>query len=105
METLRVEGYRVATSFSRTLRRHGGVLVLVREQIECDEIFIKQFSQEVNCEVCGIYLKRYNVSLLCLYRCPSANVNSMYPVLDNVMNSAKLANGRALVCGDFNVNF
>ena len=102
---LHVDGYRVASSYSRNNTIGGGTVILVREHLEICDIKI---GSDLNIDKCieysSILIKNFNVFVLAVYRAPSGHFDTFLAVVEEILSSVGV--GREIVvAGDFNVHF
>ena len=97
--------YRVAASFCRVLRGHGGVMILVRDDIEFRDLSLSGLSCELDAEVSGVLLPSFDLVVITVYRSPSGDFDSFYGVLCGVLRRAGVLSRRLVLTGDFNVPF
>lgn len=99
-----IEGYRAASGYCRSERGHGGVAIYLMNDVECHDLNISGYSEEIHCEVTGVFLHNCMTQLVTVYRSPSGDLDRFFEimstVLDRVNQSLKI-----IVTGDFNVHF
>lgn len=104
LETLRLDGYSVASGFCRSVKIHGGVAIYVRNDVKFVSLELERFSEEVHCEVSGIFLGGEGLQLVTVYRSPDGDLNRYLEIMERVLDRLNFSK-RVVVTGDFNVHF
>jgi hypothetical protein len=74
---LRMIGYRLASSYSRSHQKRGGVCILCANQIQTRPLtLLNNFLEDYVFECCGIEIPSIKCIVICVYRTPSANALS-----------------------------
>lgn len=89
MEYMVLPGYRIAASYCRPSRRHGGAAIYLKNN--CNFLPIRDISKistEMHYEICGIYLKTNNskICILNIYRPPTGDFNLFLNILSHVLH-------------------
>lgn len=105
---LKIDGYKVATSYCRRNMKGGGVMILVKEDLQYEEkslgdIEIKE--QMFEAVSVNIIINKITINVSCIYRSPGAN-NSVYlESLEKLLLIINKVKGPKFICSDFNYNF
>ena len=100
-----VAKYRLGASFSRSERIHGGVAVLVREDVRYVPIDLSAFSVEIEAELAAVKLPDEHVVIVSIYRSPSGCLQTFMSVLARVFEVLSVGSFNVILVGDFNVHF
>lgn len=106
--TLAINGYNIASIYCRNTKRHGGVLILVKSNIDfAERNDLKEMSVEVDIEIAATEIKSYNSLIISLYRSPKGDFDNFINILNKVLNVLEQESTykSIFICGDFNVNF
>lgn len=98
-------GYVLGTSYSRTSHIHGGVGIYVREHIKFKNIELCKYCCEMHAEFCSIELLDFNCIVICIYRPCSGDFDVFLNALGNVLRSMTKLTKKIVLAGDFNVRF
>ena len=106
LSVLNINGYTKVSSFSRSIRQHGGVSMFVKSEF-CQSVSPFPFDlltlcEEINFEVAGAVIN--DVQFLTIYRSPLGDLDIYLQKLDALLNRLVIAKG-VIVTGDFNVQF
>ena len=105
VSTINISGYNMNSSYCRKNFSHGGTIIWTKEGLESMEIDeIKHLSVDRDFECCGIFLKRYSLVIVEIYRSPLGNFDLFLEKLDE-MCSFLFKFKEIVICGDFNINF
>ena len=100
-----VANYKMGAFFSRSIRAHGGVVVLVRDDVEFVPLSLGDFCVEMDGEVAGVRLLKQKIVLLSVYRSPAGDLDVFLGVLSQVFVGVRTGHDRIVLVGDFNVHF
>lgn len=109
IEDIRIDGFILASAFSRSNGVRGGTAIFLKNTLEYNELqYLVELSISHVCEVAAIYVKNYNLICIEVYRVPSINnfdlfVDCLYNVL-NVLCFRNKSNASVILGGDFNVD-
>jgi hypothetical protein len=82
------------------------VLQLIENNSLYDEInWICNLSEELTCELTGIYIKKINAVLITLYRSPLGDFNKFAGILESLLSKLVNKKYQIIIIGDFNVHF
>lgn len=103
-EYCNIEGYALASSFTRSKNAHGGVAIYVRKKLETRRINkLEKLSQEFHCEIAACEIEEMNVIVICVYRSPSnSNVISFMNTLHEMLRLLIGYQKYFFIYGDFN---
>lgn len=63
-----IQGYRLASCYSRKVFSHGGALILVKDSINFESLeYLNNLSVEKHIELAAIYLKQINAVVITIY--------------------------------------
>ena len=98
-------GYALISSFSREVRRHGGVLIFVKTDFVARVVPLKRFAAEIHMECCAIRFDCRGLTCVCVcvYRSPSGVFDEFVDRLSAVLDFLRTYD-HVILCGDFNVN-
>ncbi|KAJ3659608.1 hypothetical protein Zmor_011289 [Zophobas morio] len=108
MTALKFSGYKVSSHFCRCRYIHGGVLILIKDNLRATEITqITEISEEKNAELTAIRIDSNKSVILAAYRSPSGNLNVFLEALNDALDiiSELYSYDNIYVAGDFNVDF
>lgn len=101
-----MKNFQVASLYCRKALRRGGVCILCRDYLEFKELlFINDMALENDFECCGIYIPKYGLTIICIYRTPTSNVNIFFNKIEAILY--KLRNNKnknIIITGDLNIN-
>lgn len=100
-----IEGFSLASAFSRTIYARGGAAIYVAKDLEFKEIdSIIDLSVEKEAEFCCAYVRKFGLYIISIYRSPSGDLDRFCHLLEVALNRVGLSN-RVVVAGDFNFHF
>lgn len=100
--------YKIGSIYCRKEHIRGGACILVRENIDIDEIVtIRQLSTECQAEICAVYCKLdyLKTIIISAYRPPNGDLNLFHNCLMQALLIAEKKSRNIVLCGDFNINF
>lgn len=105
VEYITLEGYYLASNFSRKSNIHGGVAIFCKNIYNCSTITqINKLSVELHCELTGVVCDKFII--ITTYRSPSlGDFDIFLQTLANVLNFISQKNKNVIFTGDFNVHF
>lgn len=96
-----VDNYYLVSKYCRPTRKHGGVCIFARHDIECTPINLDYLNNEINFEIAGLRSKDFYI--FTIYRSPLGDfdvfLDSLTQLLDNFFGKTMI------ISGDFNVKF
>nr|CAI5853499.1 unnamed protein product [Callosobruchus analis] len=102
-ESFPINGYKLISTFCREVNLHGGVSILVRENLVSSEVkAITNMSIEKDCELSSIHF--HNTQIITVYRSPSSCFSNFLKCLELVLSKLQ-RNKTIIITGDFNVKF
>ena len=104
LNTYNIPGYSVISGFCRSNLIHGGVCILTKSSLECEEMDLHRLSAEQHAEVAGVFIKKLNLQILTIYRSPLGDFNMFLEVICKVLLKVNI-NKPLFITGDFNVHF
>lgn len=110
-EPLNIDGYTVVSRFSRTIKGKGGVAILSKNTIDCNEVTdIQKYIIEGVFECVGTTVSLsndINLVILTVYRIPNSNFESFIYNFNMTMDSLskKFHKYKFIIVGDFNIDF
>ena len=106
LQFFNIVGYTLGASFCRQEGKHGGVMIMLRDNVKFTEIpDISLMSVPLHCEVCGIRVRQSGIFIISLYRAPTGDMSVFYGVLDKLFDFLKVTKSKIILCGDFNILF
>jgi len=107
LEKTHISGYKIVTSFSRTIHKWGGVVIYIKDNnnLKLDIINTEPYCQECDIEMAVINLKskKQNLTLIGIYRSPNTTTDTFYKNLDAFLQSQKNLKD-IIIMGDANFN-
>uniref|UniRef100_A0A6P7GL35 Uncharacterized protein LOC114340110 n=1 Tax=Diabrotica virgifera virgifera TaxID=50390 RepID=A0A6P7GL35_DIAVI len=104
IQTVHIEGYRLANYTARSQNRGGGSAIFVKNTICFNVVNNDTFIIDFCIEYCCICLKDFNLLVLAVYHSPSGPFDIFLDSLEGVLGTLS-PNKQVLVAGDFNVDF
>ena len=87
MTALKFSGHKVSTHFCRCRYIHGGVLILIKDNLRATEITqITEISEEKNAELTAIRIDSNKFVILAAYRSQSGNLNVFPKALNDALD-------------------
>ena len=93
------------TSFSRSVRIHGGVAILMREDVRYVPIDLDDFAVEIEAEIAAVKIPDQNLVIIAIYRSPTGSLDTFMYALSRVFNFLSVCSLNVILTGDFNVHF
>ena len=102
---VKLPGYKIVSSFCRNVKRHGGVVMYVRECFmgHCRRVDLDKYSQEVTAEFCGVEISK--TVIITVYRSGNGDVHEFLNLLEILLNDLTNKYEKIAIVGDFNINF
>jgi hypothetical protein len=102
-----VTKYKIATGFSRTVCKNGGVCILVKDNISYQKLDLNNFSMDTVLEVCGvkIIINNRKLCVSCLYRAPDGDINQFIEQFDFTLSYLVNLKLEPIICGDTNTEY
>lgn len=102
---LRLLNFLPCTAFCRSLKKGGGVAILLNNNISFKDILdVKALSIESIIEICSIYLKERKLYVIAVYRPPTGCFRTFLDQLESALHIIGCRHN-LIVVGDFNVHF
>lgn len=102
VQTLQIEGYFVAASFSRS--KGGGFHMLAKNKLLCHGKFIKSvIAHDKIFE--GVTLGKQKITISCLYKSPGGDDGLFYSSLEKLLQCQTVPNVKQICCDNFNIDF
>jgi hypothetical protein len=97
---------KMATGFSCSIFRNGGVCILVKDNILYQVLDLYNLSIEKIFEAWAltISVNKMKLCILCLYRDPNKDLNQLIEQLDSTLLYLESTQLELLICGDTNIN-
>lgn len=107
LKLMNIEGYQLATSYSRNGQRGGGTAIFIHSGINYKVKNVTKMSIDSIFEVTAVDIENNSnfLTLSCLYRAPSSDFNTFSERLECYLNKFVKYNQAHIFCGDFNINF
>ena len=104
--SLSIGDYTLISSFSRKKHTHGGVMIMVRNNIICSpRTDLVEASVEMTCEFAAIEIKHINLIILTVYRPPGGDFNLFLDIMNSILDILTVYRTYVVVLGDFNIHF
>lgn len=103
-----VPNYDIISSYERSVFKHGGVLIAVKNKWKASEIeIIKQLSIEKIFETTAIFIPNMNSVIVVVYRSPASGFELFIERLQAALAilSSDYSEKQIVLAGDFNINF
>ena len=110
-DAVQVEGYKLCSFYGRSNKIHGGVMILAKHNVICEDIHeIQKINIEQVFECCACKYKLNDSSyfiILCVYTSPNPGhiddfLHCLYTCLEYLQKPGKKCN--IVLCGDFNID-
>ena len=106
MKVLNIDGFRLASNFSRSHSTSGGSFIFTRNTIETKDVnYLKDLGQEKFFEISATELSTSNTILACIYRSPDSDFYTFLHILELLITKVSSKGKRLVLCGDLNVIF
>lgn len=107
VDFVNLTGYRVVSSYCRTASKRGGVMILVRESLDCVcEHWVADKSIEFLCEVSSISFMKGSMSIVTAYRNGEGGEEIFEDVLGDILQRiCSKPSVQVILNGDFNYHF
>lgn len=108
-ESFYISDYLILSTYSRKNSIHGGTTILVKNKI-CDNFGANKCANydsqliEKEFEFSIIFVKVYNLYVICMYRPPSCDIPSFNERLENLLSGFPVG-AWIILAGDLNINF
>lgn len=102
-----IPGFYLSTFYKRNVCKGGGVAIWVKEGTNVLPLDTQKFGCDKHFEICGIQYEnifKERLNILTIYRSPSADLQTFYDKLYEILDSLFHPNVKILVCGDFNID-
>lgn len=104
-QDISIDGWHTAATYGRKNTIHGGVAVLSKDQNFTVLENINSLSIEIHCEVAAVYLDKWDINVITIYRSSSnGDFNCFLERIDLILSNFDLSK-KLILCGDFNVHF
>lgn len=101
--------YNISSYYCRNMYLHGGVLILVKNNLMCTEITcLTELSMDklFECSAVTLTISDIKYCIVCLYRAPNTDVNVFLSKFEECLNLiCKLNVHKIIICGDININY
>lgn len=108
IQCFNIPGYTLANFYCRTLNKHGGVAILVKNSLnyermhEVDKCSIEKVFEVTCIKLC---LANFEVCIMCIYRSPSASAHAFLHQFEQCLTFIlTLQNCNIIVMGDLNID-
>lgn len=102
-----IPNYTLATFYARKSRR-GGSCILVNNKHPYKILDLKEYCSSCILESCAIELIEHQIIIVCIYRSPKNNIDSLtsfFYNFDGILSKVCLnSKKKVLICGDFNID-
>lgn len=107
MSSMSLEGYYLASQFSRTLHRGGGTAIWAKRGLETNPINYNELNVEKDFEFCGCEWKINNTThkIISIYRSPTGNFQVFLERFQQLLINIFTIDSHIWVTGDFNIDF
>ena len=105
IEKISLEGFTLASYFSRKNLKGGGVCIFTKENIVVSVPKIRpQLIREKDFEFCALELLGQNTFIICIYRSPDGDLEYFFNSLDEVLSHYTAKKSKIILCADLNIN-
>nr|CAI5853534.1 unnamed protein product [Callosobruchus analis] len=108
VQFIKLEGYTLRSSYSRTEIQHGGVCIFVKKEEENFEELedLNHYCIEGHIEICSLINKTDKILIFCVYRSCNGSFDIFLEVFERLGRevSARFINYKTIWAGDFNIN-
>lgn len=105
LETVKILNYKLGSYFCRSVGKHGGVSIFVKNGLKFKERSCKNMAEEFVSEFCAIELTEYKIIIITVYRSCSADFNAFLRNFEQILNEFCILYMKIIILGDFNINF
>ena len=103
--TIKLDNYITVDYFARVRHVHGGVIQFLNPNIEYKTLsHIKKLSVELQCEITGSFLPKFDLFFIVIYRTPSGDINLFLELMTKLLNALDYKTKHIVVGGDFNAH-
>lgn len=103
-----LNGFKLAACYCRKKINRGGTCILLRSDIDFKPLtWIKDICVERIFECCGVDMPLYNITVVCLYRVPGADLKLFFENLHKLLHTltkSQRHSRRIIICGDYNID-
>lgn len=103
--SFRLSNYELAAFYSRHKKR-GGVCILVKTGLSYKKnTIVDRHAVSMLFECCGVDFPDQNLTIICLYRTPTSNVENFLNKFDSLLyDLTRIKNKKVVILGDININ-
>ena len=108
IDNIKINGYEIRSSYSRTISKHGGVMILTKQNTKTE--LLKEIANitmvEKTFEATGIYISSIHSAIVGVYRSPVGCVKIFLEKLDTLLSllTRNVKYKYIYVVGDFNID-
>ncbi|XP_039277700.1 uncharacterized protein LOC120349987 [Nilaparvata lugens] len=99
-----IEHLKFGAGYFRSNHKNGGTAVYLREDLLSSPVDLSMFCRELDIELSGVKLEKYNVIVIAVYRSPNGNVEHFFTAMDNCLTSLNKLNMPIVLGGDVNIH-
>ncbi|KAK9696080.1 hypothetical protein QE152_g32127 [Popillia japonica] len=107
LQTLKIRNFKIAASYCRDERQHGGVAIYVREKIKCcvrEKLCNLSIKGVFECAAVDCSINNRRVSVGTIYRPPDGGVSVFFDLLEQFLLGIYKEDTTIIIAGDFNIN-
>lgn len=105
LNTINLPGYKLVNCFCRTVNKHGGVSIFLKQNIKFKPLLLSNFCCEIDAEFCGIEISCIKTVFITLYRSCAGKIEVFLEKLETLLEFLSNKYSKIVLAGDFNVNF
>ena len=105
IKILQIQNFKIASSFSREIKIHGGTAIYVKEhQNVKNRLDILKLNVESQFEISAIEIQHTNSIYCCIYRPPNGDMEIFFDSLEMLLDIILTENKQCIITGDFNID-
>ena len=105
IKILPINNFKIASSFSRDIKTHGGTVIYVKENLNVkNRLDILNLNIESQFEISAIEMPHTNSIYCCVYRPPNGDMEIFFDSLEMLLDIILIENKQCIITGDFNID-
>ena len=105
IKLLSIQNFKIASSFSREIKTHGGTAIYVKETLHVkNRLDILNLNVESQFEISAIEMLHNNSIYCCIYRPPNSDIDIFFDRFEMLLDLVFSENKQCIITGDFNID-